>query len=65
MITNYNYVTNQEQKWYSEEEYNELEQKYIQALRKIGTLIKEKKDEGNNTRNSNDSNNANQSTMGG
>lgn len=28
MITNYNYVTNQEQKWYSEEEYNEALEKY-------------------------------------
>lgn len=27
MITNYNYATNREQKWYSEEEYNELKEK--------------------------------------
>lgn len=54
MITNYNYVTNQEQKWYSEQEYNELLVK-----------IKEKEDERNNTRNSDVSNNVNQSTMGG
>lgn len=40
--------------WYSEEEYNELLVK-----------IKEKEDEGNNTRNSDVSNNVNQSTMDG
>lgn len=28
MITNYNYATNQLQTWYSEEEYNELLEKY-------------------------------------
>lgn len=41
MITNYNYATNQEQKWYSEEEYNELK--------------KEFKNEGNNFNNYSDS----------
>ena len=45
MITNYNYVTNQEQKWYSEEEYNGLEEKYIKVLRKLGAKIKEKEHE--------------------
>lgn len=39
--------------WYSEEEYNELLVK-----------IKEKEDERNNTRNSDVSNNVNQSTVG-
>lgn len=42
MITNYNYVTNQEQKWYSEEEYNELK--------------KEFKNEGNDTNNNSGNN---------
>lgn len=42
MITNYNYLTNQEQKWYSEEEYNALKEKEFE-------------NEGNNINNYSDS----------
>ena len=43
MMTNYNYATNQEQKWYSEDEYNKLKEK-------------EFKNEGNDINNYPDSN---------
>ena len=44
MWTTTNYK-GKEQIWYSKEEYKELEEKYIKALRKLGTKIKEKEDE--------------------
>ena len=41
ITTNYK---GEEQVWYSEQEYKELEEKYIKALRKLGTKIKESKE---------------------
>lgn len=39
MITNYNYVTNQEQKWYSEQEYNKLKKEFKNERDNINNYI--------------------------
>ena len=57
MITNYNYVTNQEQKWYSEEEYNEAlnkRSKTLDTCERLLTKLEEK--EFNNERNDTNNN---------